>query len=140
MIKNFIDKTILILGIVGLLGAPGLLASSTVAALDCSPANQKNLTTQEQAKCGVRGVGGGTAKNSGDQVQVIIRNVINILLFLIGLVAVLMIVIAGFRFVTSNGDSNIISSARNTILYAIIGIIIAIMAYAIVNFILDNLT
>ena len=55
------------------------------------------------------------------------------------MVAVIFIVIAGLRFVTSNGDANTVSSAKNTIIYAVIGIVVAVMAYAIVNFILFNI-
>lgn len=51
-----------------------------------------------------------------------------------------MIVIAGFRFVTSNGDANTVTQAKNTIIYAVIGIVVAVMAYAIVNFILNQIT
>lgn len=64
-----------------------------------------------------------------------IRSITNVLLFVLGAVAVIMIIIGGFKYVTSNGDSNNIQSAKNTILYAIIGIIVAIMAYAIVNWV-----
>lgn len=97
--------------------------------------------TKTQVQDGVKEVGGpNSGDTSGDQVTVVIKNVIGIISFLVGLVAVLMIVIAGFRFVTSNGDAGTVSSAKNTIIYAVIGLIITIMAYAIVNFILDNLT
>ncbi len=97
-------------------------------------------TTTSNIKDGVGGVGGNDPGNQGSQVTVVIKNVINILLFLIGMIAVIMIVIAGLRFVTANGDSNTISSARNTVLYAVVGIIVAVAAYAIVNFILDQFT
>lgn len=64
-----------------------------------------------------------------------VQDIINILLLLIGAVSVVMIVIGGFKYVTSNGDQNNIVSAKNTILYAVIGLIVAIMASAIVNFV-----
>jgi hypothetical protein len=57
------------------------------------------------------------------------------LLFLLGAVAVVMIVIGGMKYTTSNGDSAAITSAKNTILYSVVGLVIAIMAYAIVNFV-----
>ncbi len=95
--------------------------------------------TTAQIRQGSNAVGGDEAGNGGNQVKVVIKNVIGILSFLVGLIAVLMIVIAGFRFVTSNGDSNTVSSAKNTIIYAVIGIVITVMAYAIVNFVIDNL-
>ena len=59
----------------------------------------------------------------------------SILLFIIGAIAVIMIVIGGLRYVLSGGDSSQITAAKNTILYAIIGIIVAILAYAIINFV-----
>ena len=50
-----------------------------------------------------------------------------------------MIIIAGFRYVISQGDSGAVTSAKNTILYAVIGLIVAIFAWAIVDFVIDNL-
>jgi len=68
-----------------------------------------------------------------------IRRIITILIFIVGAVAVLMIVIGGMRYVLSGGDDKAITSAKNTILYSIIGVIVAVSAYAIVSFVLDNL-
>ncbi len=62
----------------------------------------------------------------------------NVLLFIIGAIAVIMIIIGGMRYVLSGGDSNQITAAKNTILYAIVGIIVAILAYAVVNFVLGS--
>ena len=97
--------------------------------------------TVKDIQDGVTGAGGNpaTKKNSGAQIPVVIKTAINILLFFIGVFAVIMIVIAGIRFVTSNGDSNTVSSARNTIMYAVIGIVVAFMAFALVNFVVDRL-
>lgn len=69
----------------------------------------------------------------------IISKVITILDIIIGSVAVVMIMIAGFKFVTSNGDSNNVTSARNTIIYAIVGIIVALSGQLIVQFVLNRL-
>ena len=68
----------------------------------------------------------------------LIKNVINILLWAIGIIAVVMIIIGGIRYATSAGDSNSAKSAMNTILYSVIGLVIAIFAYAIVNFVITN--
>ena len=94
--------------------------------------------TKKEAQTAVDDLSG-THVDGTNMVKTTIKDIINILLFLIGMIAVLMIVIAGFRFVTSNGDSNTVSSAKNTIIYAVIGIVVAVMAYAIVNLILDNI-
>jgi hypothetical protein len=70
----------------------------------------------------------------------IIQAVTNVLLFIIGAVSVIMIILGGLKYVLSNGDSSQITSAKNTILYAVIGLIVALLAFAIVNFVLDSFT
>lgn len=67
------------------------------------------------------------------------RDVVNFLLYLIGAIAVIMLIFGGFRYVTSGGDGSAITSAKNTILYAVIGLAVAIIAYAIVNFVITAL-
>ena len=81
-----------------------------------------------------------TADTQNTSVDTLIRNVINILLWAIGIVSVIMIIIGGIRYATSNGDSNQVSAAKNTIMYAVIGLVIAIFAYAIVNFVFVQIT
>ena len=85
--------------------------------------------------------GADSVKNADDSGNLteLVKNIINTLLFITGMVAVIMIVIGGLRYVTSNGDSNQASQAKNTILYAVIGLVVAIMAYAIVNFVITSL-
>lgn len=83
-----------------------------------------------------------SAKGRGqnDSLTNVFRIVVNILLFIVGAVAVIMLVIGGLRYVTSNGDQNAVTGAKNTILYAIIGIVVAFLAYAAVNFVVNQLT
>lgn len=69
----------------------------------------------------------------------VFTTIVNIALFIIGALAVLMLIIGGIRYTISGGDTAAVTAAKNTILYAIIGIVIAILAYAIVNFVLVNL-
>ena len=66
------------------------------------------------------------------------QTVTNVMLFLVGAVSVIMIIIGGLRYVLSNGDSSQITAAKNTILYAIIGLIVAILAFAIIRFIIGS--
>lgn len=80
-----------------------------------------------------------TCKATGDNANKLMSNIINTLLFLLGAISTIMIVIGGIKYTTSNGDSNAIQSAKNTILYAIIGLVVAILASAIVNFVLSRL-
>jgi len=69
----------------------------------------------------------------------IIKSIIGILSYVVGVAAVIMVIIGGFRYITSNGDSNQISSAKNTIIYALIGLVIAVLARAIVAFVFNRL-
>lgn len=66
----------------------------------------------------------------------IFTQVTNTVLFAVGIISVIMLIWGGIRYITSGGDSKKVTDAKNTILYAIIGLIIAILAYAIVNFII----
>jgi len=66
------------------------------------------------------------------------RTITNVLLFLIGAVSVIMLIIGGLRYVVSGGDSTAVQNAKNTILYAIVGVIVAILAYAAVSFIISS--
>ena len=70
----------------------------------------------------------------------IFTKIVNALLFLIGAIAVIMLVYGGIRYATSGGDASAVTAAKNTILYAIVGIVVAILAYAIVNFVVTQLT
>lgn len=77
----------------------------------------------------------GTDKNS---LFGIITNIINLLLVVIGIISVIMIIIGGFRYTTSAGDAGQTKSARDTVVYAVVGLVIAVMAYGIVNFVLGR--
>jgi len=61
------------------------------------------------------------------------------LLAVIGIIAVVMLILGGIRYTTSQGDAEAIKSAKNTILYAIIGIVVAFAAFALVNYIVTQL-
>lgn len=68
----------------------------------------------------------------------IFQTITNVLLFIVGAVAVIMLVIGGIKYTVSQGDSTAVTSAKNTILYSIIGIVVAILAYAAVNFVIGS--
>lgn len=70
--------------------------------------------------------------------QGIFKTITNVLLFIIGAISVIMLIIGGIRYTVSNGDSAAVTSAKNTILYAVIGIVVAILAYALVNFVITS--
>jgi hypothetical protein len=70
--------------------------------------------------------------------QTRIKQVINVIMFILGRIAVIMIIIGGIRYVVSGGDSGAVTSAKNTIFYAVIGLVVALLAYAIVNFVVSS--
>jgi uncharacterized membrane protein len=83
------------------------------------------------------------AKGKGTQTNLfgsggVFSTITNVLLFLIGAVSVIMLIIGGIRYTISGGDSSAVTAAKNTILYAIVGIVVALLAYAIVNFVLGS--
>ena len=121
-------------------GTLALSPTSVVSAktLDCKGADSGSAACQ--AKEGLNS----TTANPGKQKELtgskgIFQQIVNILLFITGAIAVIVIVIGGIKYVLSSGDSNQITSAKNTILYAVIGLVVAILAYAIVNFVIDKI-
>jgi len=101
------------------------------AATNCDDPASTGINSAECAK-------GNGQSNSLTAEGGVFQTVTNILLFVIGAVAVIMLVIGGIRYTISNGDSAQVTAAKNTILYAIIGIVVAILAYAAVNFVIGS--
>lgn len=69
----------------------------------------------------------------------VFKQVTNTILYIVGIIAVIMLIIGGIRYVISGGDSKKVTDAKNTVLYAIIGLVIAFLAFAIVNFVITAL-
>ncbi|MEI6850961.1 MAG: pilin [Candidatus Saccharibacteria bacterium] len=69
----------------------------------------------------------------------VFNNIANAALYVIGAISVLMLIYGGIRYTISGGDTGAVTKAKDTILYAVIGIVVALMAYAIVNFVLGQL-
>lgn len=67
------------------------------------------------------------------------RQITNTILYIVGIIAVIMLIIGGIKYVLSGGDSKKVTDAKNTVLYAIIGLVIAVFSYAIVNFVITSL-
>ncbi len=72
------------------------------------------------------------------KIQDIVTTIVNIFSVIVGIVAVIMIIWGGFKYITSGGDSGNITSAKNTIIYAIIGLVIVALAQFLVQFVLDK--
>ncbi len=91
-----------------------------------------NLSVSDSATC-----------NANDQaaeskVNGLIKLVINIFSLVVGVVSVIMIIIGGLKYITSSGDSNNVTNAKNTILYAVVGLVVVALAQFIVKFVLSK--
>jgi len=80
---------------------------------------------------------GATTTNSNGLAG-IAKTILNIFSWVVGIVSVIMIIMGGFRYITSGGDSGKVTSAKNTIVYAIIGLIIVALAQVIVAFVVNK--
>lgn len=87
----------------------------------------------------IKEANGCTSGSSGNLSNVVI-NILNVVIGLLGVVAVIFIIIGGINYMTSSGDSAKVKKARDTILYAVIGLIVSILAGVIVNFVIDATT
>lgn len=67
----------------------------------------------------------------------VFTKITNTILFAVGIISVIMLIYGGFRYIISGGDSKKVTDAKNTIMYAIIGLIISILSFAIVNFVIN---
>lgn len=108
-----------------------LLVGPTVSAV----CDMNNLSIASGADC---------ARGNGQPTQLvgdggIFNRITSILLFIVGAVAVIMLIFGGIRYIVSGGDQANVTAAKNTILYAIIGIIVALLAYAAVKFVTTSL-
>ena len=115
----------------------GLVAPATVSAANiqgnlCSGADTLTTNTVDTG-CAISGV------NSCD-FNCVLSKVINIFSVIVGVIAVIMIIVGGFRYITSGGKQESVSGAKNTILYAIIGLVIVAFAQVIVRFVLTKAT
>jgi hypothetical protein len=70
----------------------------------------------------------------------VITTITNTLLFIVGALSVIMIIVGGLRYVVSGGNAASVTAARNTILYAVVGLVIAFLAFAAINFVLGTVS
>jgi hypothetical protein len=142
-----IKAFIMSIALLGTFFAPMLAASTTrVYAIDCSDLSK--LTSDQALQCGAcqNTTATDTANCTDDssaatnKVNTILKLVINIFSLVVGVVAVIMIIIGGLRYILSGGDSGNITAAKNTILYAVVGLVIVALAQFIVRFVLAKVT
>lgn len=101
------------------------------------------LDAKGSVQCGVNQVSGKTdcagPGNGSTSIGSLLTKIIEIVSLLVGAIAVLMIIIGGFRYVTSAGSDSATAAARKTIIYALVGLVVAATAQIIVHFVLNNI-
>jgi hypothetical protein len=118
----------LIAGMALVLGVGFVLAPVGVSAVTVDPFADACTTNPNSEVC----------KAQDDSISNVIITVVNVLLFIIGIISVIMIIVGGILYAVSGGDSGGVTKAKNTILYAIVGLAVAFFAYAIVNWVIDR--
>ncbi len=71
-------------------------------------------------------------------VESVVKIVIDTMLYIIGIISVIMIIFGGIKYATSAGDTSKVTSAKNTLIYSVVGLLVAILAFAIVNFVYNS--
>ena len=113
----------------------GLLVVPTVALAVAPAVSADGSFTLDS---GVKSAQGEGVSDAASDPQTLVKQFVNIFLFAVGALSVIMLIWGGIRYTTSAGDSNKVTAAKNTVLYAIAGLVIAILAYAIVNMVIDK--
>lgn len=98
--------------------------------------------TQNAFATGLSNVQNGVTTTSNEAggltMQQVINTVIGTMLFIVGLLAVVMLIYGGIRYVTSHGDKAQVTAAKETIMYAVVGLVVAIAAFAVINWITND--
>ena len=129
-LKKFIAK----LSIATLLIVPVFAPAVAHAAADVNGSLCEGANLQVDAKdCNQNG-------DPKQKVNDLLTTVINIFSLIVGIIAVVMIIIGGLKYITSGGESSNITGAKNTILYAVIGLVVVALAQFIVRFVLVKVT
>lgn len=113
----------------------GIVSGVTTADVNAETKTQSGVCSGIDAA-----LGKGTCSDSQvnkDSVFTFVQNVINWILIAVGIIAVLFIIIGGIRYATSAGDPDKVKKAKNTLLYAIIGLAVALLAAVIVNLVVN---
>lgn len=130
-LKRVIMSVIAALALVSPLASPALVSAQDIDQnLSCGA----NLNFSGDGNCETDEAG----KTAGDRVDNVVTQVINIVSLLVGVAAVIMIMVGGLRYVTSNGDSGQVGNAKNTILYAVVGLVVVALAQIIVRFVVSK--
>lgn len=144
MLTSIFNLKRLVLTLAGSLMALIMLAAVPASAQNtnelCGGANLSFIEKAQDCNRDAQGDVIPEDQRSGKKVNNLLDNIVNLISIIVGIVAVIMIIYGGFRYITSGGDSSKLTDARNTIIYAIVGLIIVAFAQLIVKFVLARIS
>jgi hypothetical protein len=125
MIEKLKLAAVAVIAVLGLV-APVAITSSAVQAACTTP---KDCVKEGADKADTGGP---------SDLPAFITNLVRVMLFIVGTISVVMIIYGGIKYSISAGDSSKITTAKNTIMYSVIGLVVSILAYAIISFVVAN--
>lgn len=129
-LKKLIIPVLILIGLAAPLAVPAIVSADIQSSL-CGAA--QDLSVNSTGDCTTTG-------GSVSRFQEILAEIINIFSLVVGVVAVIMIIFGGFKYITSGGNQESIKSAKQTLVYALIGLVIVALAQVIVKFVLNQAT
>jgi hypothetical protein len=131
-LKHFIIVTV----------ASSTLLVPALAAVTVSTVTADNITSNlcTGSNSATGGTGDCTAGGATSSIEGIASTVVTVFSIIVGIVAVIMVIYGGFRYITSGGSSERITGAKNSLIYAIVGLLIVALAQLIVHYVLSQAT
>lgn len=116
-------------------GVLGVLPLTTAGVMAATPASK----SRDQVCAGIDLASGtNNCGDGGTEVNGVLKSVINLLTLVVGILAVIMIIVAAARFITSGGDASKVSGAKNALVFALVGLVVVALAQMIVHFVLTT--
>lgn len=130
MLKK-IKNALLSVGVFSLLAVPVLAPAVAYADITSDLCSGSSFDTSGNGTCN-------QDSNNGAGIDTILKKVIQIFSIIVGFVAVVMIIVGGIKYITSGGNDSSVAGAKNTIIYAVIGLIIVALSQVLVHYVLNN--
>lgn len=121
-----LTAVILVIALAIVAGAPSKSAAALIGA------------NSQQAACNGISLGSQGCSSGTSAFGNLLKTVINVLSFIAGVAAIIMIIVGGFNYITSGGEASKTASARNTIIYALVGLVLVVLAQVLVHFVLNR--
>ena len=129
--KRLIIPVLILIGLTVPLAAPAIVSADIQSSLCGAAQTQKVDFDTSKVNCTTTG-------GSESRFNKILEDIINIFSIIVGIIAVIMIIFGGFKYITSAGNQENIKSAKQTLIYAILGLVIVALAQVIVRFVLNE--